>query len=77
MTVKAYGGEYLCESYKKYPDSLLLFDAAGDCIASFAGISTFAGYEADGVPMTGIPALEPEVTHDEMFKALLEGDKNE
>jgi hypothetical protein len=54
MTVTVYGEDYKCASYKRDETSLLLYNAAGTCIVSFAGVSDWSGYEVDGVPIAEI-----------------------
>lgn len=48
MKLKAYGEELECAKAVKGADWIKLYDEAGICIASFSGISDFAGYTLSG-----------------------------
>lgn len=55
-----------CTRAEKGRDYIRLYDAAGTCIASFGGISSFAGYAVDGGAWSDPPKTEIELLREEL-----------
>jgi hypothetical protein len=60
IKVKVHGKEYECDTYWRGKKGLTLYDSNGNPVASFGGISSFAGCEVDGIPMEDIPEAATE-----------------
>lgn len=82
MIVTTYGEQFECAKAIKGNSYIQLFDEAGNCIASFNGISDFSGYEIMGgewaAPET-MPTLEELQVENKLQKAQLmaQGDRQD
>ena len=72
MIVTVYGEAFECARAEKGADSVTLYDASGNAIAAFSGISDFTGYEIAGGEWS---AGAPDYTA--FLSGLMEGYGNE